>query len=67
MWGSADRLIPAAVGQAMADQVPGALLVRFPDAGHAVPEESPQAFNEALIGFLAHGLTAPPADIAVAP
>jgi pimeloyl-ACP methyl ester carboxylesterase len=64
MWGTADRLIPAAVGQSMADQIPGALLVRFPDAGHAVPEESSQAFNQALIGFLEHGLPTPPADIA---
>lgn len=67
MWGTADRLIPAAVGQSMADQIPGALMVRFPDAGHAVPEESPGAFNEALIGFLAHGPSLPPADIATAP
>lgn len=63
-WGTADRLIPVAVGQSMAAQIPGALLVRFPDAGHAVPEESPEAFNEALIGFLEHGLSTPPADIA---
>jgi 4,5:9,10-diseco-3-hydroxy-5,9,17-trioxoandrosta-1(10),2-diene-4-oate hydrolase len=67
MWGTADRLIPAAVGQSMADQIPGALMVRFPDAGHAVPEESPGAFNEALIGFLAHGPSLLPADIATAP
>ena len=63
-WGTADRLIPVAVGESMAAQIPGALLVRFPDAGHAVPEESPEAFNEALIGFLEHGLSTPPADIA---
>jgi len=66
VWGTADRLIPAAVGQSMAAQIPGALLVRFPDAGHAVPEESPEAFNQALIGFLGHGPSTPPADIAAA-
>jgi pimeloyl-ACP methyl ester carboxylesterase len=66
MWGTADRLIPLAVGEAMADRIPGALLVRFPDAGHAVPEETPEAFNQALIGFLLHGLSAPPGDIATA-
>lgn len=64
MWGTEDRLIPVAVGQAMADQIPGALLVRFPGAGHAVPEESPEEFNQGLIAFLAHGLTAPPGDVA---
>lgn len=64
VWGTEDRLIPVAVGQAMADQIPGALLVRFPGAGHAVPEESPEEFNQGLIAFLAHGLTAPPGDVA---
>jgi pimeloyl-ACP methyl ester carboxylesterase len=62
-WGTEDRLIPVAVGQSMADRIPGALLVRFPGAGHAVPEEAPQEFNQALIGFLQHGLSAPPGDV----
>jgi len=67
MWGTADRLIPLAVGEAMADHIPGALLVRFPGAGHAVPEETSEAFNQALIAFLKHGLSTPPGDIAAAP
>ncbi|MGE5761526.1 MAG: alpha/beta hydrolase [Gemmatimonadota bacterium] len=65
MWGTADRLIPTSVGQDMADQIPGALMVRFPGAGHAVPEEAPEAFNQGLLSFLEHGLSAPPGDVAV--
>lgn len=67
IWGTADRLIPAGVGQTIADQIPGALLVRFPGIGHAVPEEAPEAFNEALLAFLQHGFTTPPGDIAGVP
>jgi pimeloyl-ACP methyl ester carboxylesterase len=66
MWGTRDRLIPVAVGQTMTALLPRALLVRFPDAGHALPEESPQAFNKALIGFLQHGIPLPPEDLAAA-
>lgn len=64
VWGTGDGLIPPAVGQEMADKIPGAVLVRFPGAGHAVPEETPAAFNQALLGFLEHGLAAPPGDVA---
>ena len=64
-WGMADRLIPPAVGDSMVDQIPGALLVRFPSAGHALPEEAPAAFNRALLAFLEHGLSPPSRDVAV--
>jgi pimeloyl-ACP methyl ester carboxylesterase len=66
MWGTRDRLIPPGVGQAMAEQLPRAVLVRFPDAGHALPEETPEAFNRALLGFLEHGLPTTPDNLAVA-
>jgi pimeloyl-ACP methyl ester carboxylesterase len=66
MWGTRDRLIPLTVGQAMSAQLPRAILLRFPGAGHALPEEAPDAFNKALIGFLQHGIPAPPKDLAVA-
>lgn len=63
-WGTEDRLIPITIGQSMADQIPGALMIRFPGAGHAVPEEVPLAFNQALIAFLEHAPPTPPGDIA---
>lgn len=67
MWGTQDRLIPMSVGQAMAAELPHAFLVRFPDAGHALPEEAPEAFNRALIGFLQSGLPVPPENVATDP
>jgi pimeloyl-ACP methyl ester carboxylesterase len=67
MWGSRDRLIPATVGEAMAAQLPRSVLVRFPDAGHALPEEVPEAFNRSLIGFLHNGIPPTPKDLAYGP
>lgn len=66
MWGSRDRLIPLAVGEAMVTELPHAVLLRFP-AGHALPEETPEAFNRALVGFLLRGIPIPPADVASRP
>jgi pimeloyl-ACP methyl ester carboxylesterase len=66
MWGTRDRLIPVTVGEAMVARLPRGVLVRFPDAGHALPEESPEAFNRALIGFLQNGIPLPPKDLAAA-
>ena len=67
MWGTQDQLIPTSVGQAMNGELPHAFLVRFPDAGHALPEEAPEAFNRALIGFLQGGLPVPPENLAAGP
>jgi pimeloyl-ACP methyl ester carboxylesterase len=64
MWGAQDKLIPPSIGDAMVSQLPHASLVRFPGAGHALPEESPDRFNRVLIGFLTTGLPAPPANLA---
>ena len=63
IWGVQDHLIPPPIGEAMAAQLPHAALVRFPAAGHALPEESPAAFNRVLIGFLKSGLPTPPANL----
>jgi pimeloyl-ACP methyl ester carboxylesterase len=65
MWGTRDRLIPVSVGESMATDLPRAVLLRFPDAGHALPEEAPEAFNRALVGFLLRGFPPPPRDLAV--
>lgn len=64
IWGSADRLIPPAVGQSMVADLPRGAFVLVPGAGHAVPEESPEAFNRTLLGFLHSGLPGPPPNIA---
>ena len=36
----------------MAKKIPGAIKVVIPNAGHAVNIDQPQAFNEAVLGFL---------------
>jgi pimeloyl-ACP methyl ester carboxylesterase len=64
MWGVRDNLIPSSIGEAMVSQLPHASLVRFPAAGHALPEESPDRFNRVLLGFLTSGLPAPPENLA---
>ena len=37
----------------MAAKIPGAKKVVIPQAGHAVNIDQPQAFNDAVLGFLA--------------
>jgi len=65
MWGSADRLIPAAIGQAVVADLQQGAFVLFPGAGHALPEETPAAFNRTLLAFLRHGLPSPPQNVAL--
>ena len=64
MWGSRDQVIPQTIGAKMAAELPHSALARFQTAGHALPEESPAAFNRVLIGFLKSGLPAAPANLA---
>ena len=51
--GEDDVLMPAAQVAAFQRLVPGSKLVVVPDAGHSVYFEAPDAFNEAVLGFLA--------------
>ncbi len=51
--GEADAAIPIARGEQLADGIPGAELIRVPDAGHSTPLETPDVVNEALAGFFA--------------
>lgn len=53
VWGTADRVIPCAQAQAVADAVPSARLRLLPGLGHVPYLEAPQAFNVALSDFLA--------------
>ena len=52
VWGQHDRLIPLAMGERFAREIPGARLVVVPDAGHAPMIEAPAAFMAAVRGFL---------------
>ena len=49
-----DALIPPAEAESLAAAIPGAQLALIPEAGHLVAFEQPEAFNEALRGWLAH-------------
>jgi pimeloyl-ACP methyl ester carboxylesterase len=64
IWGGQDRLIPPAVGQTMVADLPRGAFVLVPTAGHAVPEEAPEAFNRSLLAFLRNGLPTPPPNVA---
>ncbi|MDP9387892.1 MAG: alpha/beta hydrolase [Actinomycetota bacterium] len=50
--GEQDQPSPPEVAEQMAAAVPAARLVVVPDAGHLSNVENPEAFNEALEGFL---------------
>lgn len=64
MWGTRDLVIPQSIGEMMAAELPHSALARFRTAGHALPEESPEAFNRVLIGFLKSDLPTAPANLA---
>jgi pimeloyl-ACP methyl ester carboxylesterase len=51
--GEVDQALPIAKGEELADGIPGAELLRVPDAGHSTPLEAPDVVNEALAGFFA--------------
>jgi 3-oxoadipate enol-lactonase len=51
--GEEDTITPPAQSHAMAQAAPGAKLVEIPEAGHLSNLENPDAFNRALLGFLA--------------
>ncbi|HXF82542.1 MAG TPA: alpha/beta fold hydrolase [bacterium] len=50
--GEDDRATPVESARAMAAAIPGAQLVIIPGAGHVANIEQPDAFNQALTGFL---------------
>jgi pimeloyl-ACP methyl ester carboxylesterase len=52
LTGTGDRLIPPDVTAGIAEGVPGAELVRIPDAGHLTNLEAPDAFTGAMARFL---------------
>lgn len=52
MVGEHDQLTPPPLSQALADGLPGAVLITIPDAGHLSNLENPTEFNEHLTNFL---------------
>jgi triacylglycerol lipase len=52
VWGEHDGLVPIALGERYAREIPGARLVVVPAAGHAPMIETPEAFLAALGDFL---------------
>jgi len=50
--GADDRVAPASVMERMAARIPGAEYVCLEGCGHLGPMDQPDAFNEALAGFL---------------
>jgi pimeloyl-ACP methyl ester carboxylesterase len=51
--GEEDILTPLRFSRQIADAAPGAVLTVLPEVGHGMFLETPEAFNAALIGFLA--------------
>jgi len=53
MTGDADLWIPPYLLKDVARRMPGSRTVIVPDAGHAIQWEKPEAFNEAVLTFIA--------------
>jgi len=52
VWGSRDRVIPAAHGRRAHEEMPGSRLVEIPDAGHFPQLDKPHRCIEALLDFM---------------
>lgn len=52
MWGEEDTWVPIALGERMFERFANASMVTYAEVGHLPMEETPDAFNEALIDFL---------------
>jgi pimeloyl-ACP methyl ester carboxylesterase len=51
-WGDRDAVIPAAHGEALVEYLDGVRLTRFPDCGHYLHHQKPEAFVDAVRAFL---------------
>ncbi len=60
MTGDQDRLIPARQAAELAAAIPGARLVRLPDAGHAIILERPEIVTEEIADLVALALEVAP-------
>jgi pimeloyl-ACP methyl ester carboxylesterase len=53
LWGGRDRLLPPALGERLAREIPHARLVVFPGLGHVPQEEDPRGTLAVVRPFLA--------------
>ena len=53
LWGREDGLVPLVYGERYRDRIAGARLVVIDRCGHLPPVERPEAFADAVLGFLA--------------
>lgn len=53
LYGELDARSPVSVGEALQRQIPGSRLQVLPATGHLSNQETPHAFNEAVLAFLA--------------
>lgn len=67
LWGERDRWIPPAIGSRLAAELLRAAFLIVPGAGHAAPEEAPDAVNRFVIAFLEEALPRIPEDLAWSP
>jgi pimeloyl-ACP methyl ester carboxylesterase len=63
LWGRHDRLVPLRVAQQVRRQRPDLELMVLPGSGHCPHDEEPEAFNRALLGWLAGLAERQPAGI----
>ncbi len=52
IWGERDGLLSAATAHRLARRIPSSRLVLIPEAGHCPHEETPDRFNELVLGFV---------------
>jgi len=52
LWGDHDRVVPVAIGERLAAELPSARLVILDQCGHVPPEERPEASLEVVESFL---------------
>jgi pimeloyl-ACP methyl ester carboxylesterase len=51
IWGAADRLVPAEVGERAMQELPGSELIVIDDCGHNPQMECPEEFATSAIAF----------------
>jgi pimeloyl-ACP methyl ester carboxylesterase len=67
IWGARDTIVPPRLGRELVASLPGASLVVIPEAGHNPMWDRPDAFNRAVLDFLASEVAGPARDVAGPP
>ena len=58
VWGERDAVVPVEIGERLHHELPGAEFVVLEGAGHTPMWDQPEAFNHAVLRFLAEGFEA---------